>query len=66
MENSVGIFKNEVDDNMILVPFGVDKSGVSRGLKKYKRVNKSEGPITVGASLKECFDIIVNNEYTIE
>jgi hypothetical protein len=31
MENSVGIFKNKVDDNMILVPFGVDNSGVSRG-----------------------------------
>ncbi|MGD6843564.1 hypothetical protein ACQCVH_13710 [Bacillus infantis] len=66
MDNSVGIFKNKVDDNMILVPFGVDESGVSRGLKKYKRVNKSEGSMIVGASLKECFDIIINNEYTIE
>lgn len=66
MDNSVGVFKNVEDNALILVPLGIDKYGVSRGLKQCKIVNPPLDPDIVGAKLRECFNIIESNEYTME
>ncbi|WP_374055110.1 hypothetical protein [Rossellomorea sp. FM04394] len=62
MDISVGIFKNIENSDIILVPFGIDESGVSRGLKQHEIV--SSDPADIGSRLRKCFGMIENKEYT--
>jgi hypothetical protein len=64
MDNSVGIFKNIENSDIILVPFGIDQSGVSRGLKQHELVASSSDPAVIGTKLRKYFDMIENKEYT--
>lgn len=66
MDYSVEIFKNIHDETIFIVPHGFDQSGVRRNVNKPAVLKGPYDAELIGLKLKECFNVIVNHNYSPE
>ncbi|MDP5274811.1 hypothetical protein [Chengkuizengella axinellae] len=63
---SMSIYKNEQDDSMLMYPIGKHEVGYGVPINKPYLMDVPYTAKDVGITIKECLNILINNEYTDE
>ena len=63
---SVGIFKNINDNTIFLIPDGFNQYGIRNNINKPVVLKEPYEVALIGATLRKCFEITVNRQYTDE
>ena len=63
---SVGIYKNINDNTILFIPHGFDQHGIRTNINKPAVLKEPYEFALIGATLRECFEITVNRQYTDE
>ena len=66
MYYSVGIFKNINDNTIFFIPHGFNQHGIRTHINKPAVLKEPYELALIGATLRECFEITVNRQYTDE
>ncbi|WP_053362672.1 hypothetical protein [Bacillus sp. FJAT-27251] len=66
MDYSVGIYKNSKDNTIFLIPDGFDQHGIRTNINKPAILKEPYEPAIIGRKLRECFEVIVNRQFTDE
>ena len=64
MNYSVEVFKNINDNTLFFIPDGFDQYGIRTSINKPAVLKEPYELALIGATLRECFEITVNRQYT--